>query len=114
MPEYQGNIDEGGKVQRRKHFLGWVFVLGASLLLSLVLPLLGGLIRLDWQRAAGGVALALSWCLWPTVFFLLGMLFYAGALFEWRWFFHSRRLRQLRTMLGDQGARKFYLASGAC
>lgn len=42
----------------------------------------------------------------------MGMLMYAAAWFEWRWFFRSATLRHARGMFGDSGARSFYLIFG--
>jgi hypothetical protein len=49
-------------------------------------------------------------------FFLLtfaGLFALAGALFQWRLFFESRKAKGARDLLGDAGARYFYVALGS-
>ncbi len=43
------------------------------------------------------------------VLFLIGLFCLGAALFEWHWFFNSRRARGVRKWLGDRGARTFYI-----
>lgn len=112
LREYQQQGESVSPERRRRVFLRWVILLAAMPLFAIVLPLASGAIRGDWELAAGGVLLALFAFLWPAFFFLFGMLMYAGAWFEWQWFFRSRTLRHARGMFGDSGARTFYLIFG--
>ncbi|MEZ6113306.1 MAG: hypothetical protein R3C99_20170 [Pirellulaceae bacterium] len=112
LREYERQGDAISPVRRRRVFLRWVILLAVMPLLAIVLPLASGAIRGDWNLAGGGVLLALFAALWPAFFFLFGMLMYAGAWFEWQWFFRSRTMRHARGMFGDSGARSFYLIFG--
>jgi hypothetical protein len=112
LAEYRGQQGAELKAMRKRHFRRWVYLLVTMVLAAVFLPLIAGLIRGNAELALGGVLLGLIVFFWPTIVFVLGMLMYAGAWFEWGWFFRSRGLRHARGMFGDSGARKFYLAFG--
>ncbi|MCO6456935.1 MAG: hypothetical protein J5I93_16675, partial [Pirellulaceae bacterium] len=112
LAEYRGSGGVSQAAGRRRHFRRWVYVLLAMFLAAVLLPLLAGLMRRDWELALGGVLVGLLAFFWPALFFLMGMLMYAAAWFEWRWFFRSATLRHARGMFGDSGARSFYLIFG--
>ena len=61
-----------------------------------------------WRGNGGAVGrLASSFLL-----MLVGLFYLASALLEWGWFFRLRRVRTLRSYLGDAMARWFYVAIG--
>ena len=49
-----------------------------------------------------------------AILLLVGFFYLATALLEWRWFFHLRRSRYVRSLLGDAWARWFYVGIGVC
>jgi hypothetical protein len=112
MAPHQANRDPAVRAARKRHFLYWVAaglgLVGAHVLL----PPLGGLLRLDFTLAAVAIVGGLFWVVWPIMFFAIGMFAYAGALFEWSWFFNSKRMRAMRAGGGDAAARAFYLYLG--
>lgn len=112
MALYAGDRSAAARVVRKRLFRRWCYLLLAMIVAAVVLPFLGGLIGGGLEIGVGGALLGFVWFFWPALFFLLGMLMYSGALFEWTWFFQSKRLRETRAMFGDSTARKFYLVFG--
>ena len=94
---------------RKQQFQFWVRLLLVWICAGIVLPTLAAILRngvTAGLKMAGGVVV---YGLGPLACYLIGLLAYAGALFEWKSFVNSRRMRATRTLLGDQTARKFYL-----
>jgi hypothetical protein len=112
MPEYRASRDPGVLAHRRRVFLRWVYLLLGMLGAAIVLPLLAGLLRLEPAEGALGAGVALFLAFWPVIFFLIGMLMFSGAHFEWSWFMNSRRMRSMRAGGGDAMAKGFYVWTG--
>ena len=112
MPEYPANRDPAIRAARRQHFLYWAYGLLGLVAAHALLPALAGLLRFDLEMAGVAMVMGLLWVIFPAFVFAVGMLMYAGALFEWRWFFASPELRKMRALCGDRGARGWYLYFG--
>jgi hypothetical protein len=112
MPAYQASRDPAVWTERKRLYRYWLYLLGATIGLATIGPLLAGLAALNPVVAASGLAMGIFWLAWPGIFIAVGLILYSGALFEWSWFFNSRRLRGVRSWWGDQGARGLYLWMG--
>src|SRR6185369_12531455 len=101
------NREAAVQAARRRHFrVCWIAL--AMIVTSALLPGIVGLIGNEPWLALAGVI----WLFAPMVIYLLGMLQYAAALFEWRILFESRKGRLSRAWWDDNGARKVYLFGG--
>jgi hypothetical protein len=112
MPKYRASRDPSVREQRRRVFLRWVYGLLGLTGAAILLPLLGGLLRLDPILGISGSLMGLFLSFWPGVFYLIGMFPFAGALFEWSLFMNSRRMRAMRSGGGDAMARGFWIWFG--
>ena len=112
MPEYRASQNPDVRAHRWRVFWRWVYVLLAMPGGAIALPLLAGLLRLAPADGVLGAGVALFLAFWPVVFFLIGMLMFAGAHFEWSWFMNARRMRAMRAGGGDSMARGFYVWTG--
>jgi hypothetical protein len=112
MPAYQASRDPAVWAERKRLFRYWLYLLTATVGLATLGPLLAGLVVLNPVKGLSGLVLGIFWLAWPGIFIAVGLLLYSGALFEWSWFFNSRRLRGVRAWWGDQGARGLYLWMG--
>jgi hypothetical protein len=112
MPAYQASRDPAVWAERKRLFRYWLYLLAATVGLATLGPLLAGLVLLDPVKGLSGLVIGIFWLAWPGIFIAVGLILYSGALFEWSWFFNSRRLRGVRSWWGDQGARGLYLWMG--
>ena len=106
---YQKDTREGVHSERKRQFRFWKRLLIWSYCAGAVLVTLAAMSRNGVVEGLklGGVSAILG--LAPVACYLIGLLAYAGALFEWKSFVNSRRMRASRSLMGDQSARKLYL-----
>ena len=97
------------RATRKRHFRMWLILFAVCVVAAVTLPTLAGVVRLGLADGLlTGVAVLVMGCgLVPL--YLIGLLGYAGALFEWKSFVNSRRMRRASAKLGPVKARKFYM-----
>jgi hypothetical protein len=101
MPPYQKTDPHGLYFTQRLCVVGALATLGVGMLALIVI--------LSFFAAAEAAQAALGSAAIFGGIYLLLLLSFAGILLEWEWMFNHRKVRFMRSWLGDHGARRFYL-----
>lgn len=112
MAPVKGDYSENTKAARTQHLRIWQYTWLGIVALNACAGMVGGLIGNGILGAFVGLLSAIVFVFIGSLPFGLGLWVYCGALFEWQFFFNSRRARGVRLLLGDKGARMFYLGMG--